>query len=590
MGNREYIQYIEIDIDYCDRTFGTAPCTATLSATTPRKCFNTYGTCSVKSAFLKGIAKTQRFINNRSSIPVGFVAYPTLESVNAFTSSVNIAGADPRMGAFGRRGTISVKLKDFVDNDSEVDKYYLERISGAAQFNGVGYNPKDFGTYWTRRKAQWPHFAGRPLRQVDAYIEDGVLTVESTRHFIITEIDGPDDNGNVTIEGKDVLALADDKKALAPLPSRGKIDKALLNTGVDTFNLTPAGIGAEYPSSGFATIGSEIVSYTRSVDVITLTGRALRGSTGAAHSIGDTFQVALVVDSVRPEDFIYDLLVNYAKVPAPFCPLVTKWRPELVRWMATTLLETTITRPTGVAQLLGELSDLGISIWWDDIAQEIGVATTHPVYDEQIIDASDDLNIKAIRQETRDEDRITQIHFYTKQTDPTKDYKDKSNYDQISVIVDTDAELANAYNDTKVREVFCRFLNNGATSIARIQSLRLLNRFNTTPVDYIITFDSIDGNPINLTEVLRVNSRVITDDVGMPKETLLQVFRKEGSGGGTDVKVSAQTFEYDGRFGYVMPNGSPVYNSASESQKATGAFIVGPSLLFPDNTGPYLII
>jgi len=590
MANREPIQYVEVDVDYCSQTYGTSPCLAVLGTTGTRKCFNTYGTCQYKSAFTK-TTKTLTFVNNRANLPKDLLAYPVLEErgVSAFSSTVNIAGSDPRMSAFGRRATVSVNLQDFVDDDIGFDKYQTQRVSGAAQSSAVGYNPVDYGTFFTRLKARWPYYAGRPLRVIDGFVDGGVLTIDQTRHFIITNIAGPDSNGKVTIEGKDILALADDKKALAPKPSRGKIDTDL-DLVATSFSLTPSGIGSEYPSSGYATIGSEVVSYTRSSDAITLTGRGLKGTVAATHSIGDSFQEAINLEGARIDDTIYNFLVNYAKVPSTFCPLVAEWEPEITRWMSSVLLDTVITKPTGVAQLLGELADLGISIWWDDVNQKVEILANHPVGDAAITDISDRNNIKKIEQEDQDEDRITQIHFYTKQSDPTKDYKDKSNYDQIQVIVDTDAEGTNAYNDTKVREVFCRWLNNGADAVVRVQALRLLQRFNTPPVHYTITLDSQD-RALGLTDVLRLDSRIATDDAGIPVLKLLQVFRKEETRSGHELKVSAQAFIYAGRYGYIMPNGSPVYGSATQTQKDTGAFFVnGGTLVFPDGTGPYVFI
>jgi hypothetical protein len=590
MANREPIQYVEIDVDYCTQTYGSSPCLAVLGTTGTKKCFNTYGTCQFTSAYVKS-AKTLTFVNNRANLPKDFLSYPVLEErgVSAFSSTVNIAGSDPRMSAFGRRATVVVKLSDFVDDDLGFDKYQTQRVSGAAQSSAVGYNPVEFGTFFTRLKARWPYYAGRPLRVIDGFIDGGVLTIDQTRHFIVTDITGPDSSGKVTIEGKDILALADDKKALAPKPSRGKLDRDI-DLVATTFILTPAGIGSEYPASGMASIGSEVVPYTRSVDTITLTGRGVKGTIASTHSLGDSFQEAINLEGARIDDTIYDLLVNYAKVDPSFCPLVTAWEPEITRWMSSVLLDTVITKPTGVAQLLGELADLGVSIWWDDVAQKVEILANHPVGDAAITDISDRNNIKKIEQEDQDEDRITQVHFYTKQSDPMKDYKDKSNYDQIQLIVDTDAEGVNAYNDTKVREVFCRWLNNGADAVVRVQALRLLQRFNTPPVHYTITLDSQD-RALGLTDVLRLDSRIATDDTGLPVKRLLQVYRKEETRSGHELKVSAQAFIYEGRYGYIMANGSPVYGSATQAQKDTGAFMVdGTTLVFADGTKPYVFI
>lgn len=586
----EPIQIVEIDIDYCGNTYGTAPCSAVLGTTGIKKCFNTFATCQDQVDFLK-TTKTFRFINNRVNIPKGYDAYPVLKEggVSAFSGTVNIAGSNPRMAAFGRRASVTVNLQDFIDDDIGFDKYQTQRISGAAQSSSIGYNPADFGTFFTRLRARFPYYTGRPLRIMEANLDSGVVTVTATRNFIITDFKGPDSNGSVTIEGKDILTLADDKKALAPKPSRGKLDGAVTNAVGQSFSLTPTGVETEYPASGYGTIGSEVVSFTRTGATVTLTGRGLEGTVATSHSLNDTFQIALYFNNVRIDDAVYDLLVNYAKVSATYCPKVTEWTPEITRWMPSVLLKTVITKPTGVAQLIGELSDLGISIWWDEVQQKVKLIATHPIQNELITPVSDNLDIKAITQEDMDEDRITQVHFYTKQSDPTKDYKDKNNYDRINVLIDTDAESVNAYNDTKVREVFCRWLNDGADSIIRSLALRLLKRLNTPPIHYTILLD-INKTALNLADVIELDSRVSTDDTGTPVKRLVQVIRRLEKKSGHELEVETQSFLYDGKYGQIMANGSPVYSLATDTQKKLGAFFVGATLKFSDGSKPYSFI
>jgi len=382
MANSQPFQVVEFDMDYCNLTYGTAPCAAALGVTGQYKCFNTFATCQSSLNFDKGV-KTVKYCYNRGNVPLGLDAFPVLRDVSLFTSTVNIAGANEGQGAFGRRGTVSITLNDFPDGDQFFDKYRDQRISGAAQVDAIGYNPVEFGSHFTKLKARFPYYANRPLRVLDGELVNDVFVVNKTRHFIITNFSGPDDSGKFVIEGKDVLALADDKKALAPKPSRGKLGVAI-GTGLVTFNLTPVGIGVEYATSGYASIGSEIVTFTRSGDNITLTGRGLEGTVASNKSINDTFQQAIKLTSTRLDDFLEDLLINYAKVDPSFVPKVSKWEPLVTRWMSNTRLDTVITKPTGVAQLVGELASLGISIWWDDVLQEISLLPNTPVSQSNI--------------------------------------------------------------------------------------------------------------------------------------------------------------------------------------------------------------
>lgn len=587
MANIEPVQIVEIDIDYCTLSYGLGACTAVLGTTGVRKCFNTFATCQATSAFDKG-TKTLRFITPTASVPKGNnVYFPALTSVSAFSTSVNIGGTNPRLGSLGRRGTANVSLRDFAYHDRYLDKYQSERIDGTAQNDEGGYDPATRGSFFTKLKSRFPYYAGRPLRVIDGYLDGGVLTTLQTRHFIITDMAGPDDRGGVSIEAKDVLTLAEKDTALAPAPSRGELATDI-GTGLVSFNLEPAGIGAEYPASGYAVIGSEIVSYTRSTDTITLTGRGLQKTVTATHSDGDTFQEAIVYEEQLINQVVEDLLTNYTDIPASYFP-TTDWQTEIERWIPTLYINTAITQPTPVAELLGELAVLGVSIWWDDVSQKIKMKATKPVdVDVEVTDLNDDQHIKSISQEDLDDDRLTQVHFYTVQSDPTKGVKEKSNFDRIRVTVDTVAEGANAYNDVKIREIFCRWLNVGRDAAVRLRSLRLLTRFNSAPKHFKIKLDAKDIS-IGLTDVVRVTSRVITDETGKPVPTLLEVIQKSEPVAGHEVDIVAQAYLYEGNYGFIMNDLANGYDTATTQEKEDGCYISDAAgVIFTDD--PYLII
>jgi hypothetical protein len=336
--NLEPIQIVEIDIDYCSLVYGEAPCTAALGTTGVRKCYNTFSTCQDKPNFTKTVL-TQRFIENRSRSPKCFLTYPVLKSVSSISSTVNIAGSDDRLNGLGRRATITVELMDFPYSDRSTDKYALQREDGTAQTDEGGYKPEDRGTYFTKLKARFPFYAGRPLRVIEGFIDDTCeLLQPRTTHYVMTDIKGPDNNGRVTIEAKDILSLADDKKAVCPRPSLGKTNIEVPEVDVPfTFNLTPEGIGnVAYPTEGFATLGRELVSYTRSGDAVTITGRGLRRTRQSSHRENSTFQIAKVFEQTRIDDAIEDLLVNFGNVPQSFIPKA-EWEEEITFWYGSVL-------------------------------------------------------------------------------------------------------------------------------------------------------------------------------------------------------------------------------------------------------------
>lgn len=575
------ISIVELHMDYCSRTFGVGACTASLGGQVDRKCFNTWATCKLKSAFNKA-TKVYAFTENVTGLPVGQYI-PALKSVSGRSGTVNIAGSDPRMDSLGVRATVTATFKDFVDNDTVSDKYQAERRSGAAQLSGVGYDPADRGTFWGRFKTRNPNYAGRKLVVKQGYIDSGAVTIEAERHYVITEFEGPDTNGVVTVKGKDVLDLAGNTKAVAPKASRGFLG-ADIDASATSVTMLPAGVGAEYASSGWAVIGSEIVSFDRTGDVMTI-GRGRRGTVAASHTVNDTVQETFSVRRSRIDDVIYDLLVNYAAIPASYIP-VAEWEAEVDRWGGQLELTADICKPEGVSTLIGEMAVLGISIWWDEIAQKIRLRINRPPDVETVKALDDNRNIISANQEDRDDDRLTRVSFWSVQIDPTKGLN-KDNFLRQRLLIDVDAETANNYNGQRVKEIFNRWLNHGADNLVRILSRRLLNRFNRQPVLYEIKLDVKDD--CKLVDVLRLSSRVAQDDTGAISSQLMQVIKREDDRAGHSLKITAQRFQFDGRYGYVTENTRPVYSASSASQKARGAYFVDEgTLLFGDGTGPYV--
>lgn len=583
---REPISIVEIDVDGCSRTFGVGGCTAALGVDGVRKCYNTWATCRKLSVFQHQPAKwTLRFCEPRSRLPKAATYFPVLDSVSEQSSSVNIAGADPDLSAFGKRATVSVKLADFPYHDRETDPYQAERVSGAAQIDEPGYDPFERGSFFGKLKARFPNYATRPLRVIDAWLEDdGTITGARTRHYIITEMRGPDDSGAVTFEAADILDLAKNDRAVAPRVSNGKLGAAVAATGAVSFDLEPSGIGSEYAASGRALIGSEVVDFTRSGDTITIGsgGRGLAGTSASTHAQGDSFQTVLRYVNARLDTVVADLLATYAGVDPSFIPSA-KWASEVTRWLVDIKLNTHITKPTGVATLIGELAALGVSIWWDSGAQEIGLKANRPIDGDKLWDIDDDANILSISQEDQDEKRLTQIHFATVQADPTK--SGKANFNRLFVTPDLESEASRAYNGQRIREILCRWMDQGDDDVVRVISQRMLGRFKVAPIRYVLTLDKKD-NGIGLTDVLRLDSRIADGETGAPVSRLVQVIER------TDAKDSlrlvAQRYDFTLRQSNIAPNSQVDYASASDEEKDESAFIgADDPPAFPDGADYY---
>lgn len=581
MHNRP-VTVVEIDIDQCTRTYGTAPCTASLSVSNQHKCYNGWATCQVYAAFNKGV-NTLKFCEPTYRI-AGENYIPCVRSVSGYEQKVNISGYMDTLAGLGARASVNIEMKDFTDRDTLTDKYWEQRISGAAQYSGVGYDPINHGTFWAKFKARNPNYAGRPLRVKRGYIDDvGAFIVEETRSYVMSEIRGPNNGGNITIVAKDILSLADDKLAQAPAVNQGLLAADITNVST-TAVLAPAGIGSTYPASGFATIGSEVVGFTRSGDNLTLT-RGQRGTVAASHKQSDTFQVAYTVDNLRADSVIYDLLVNYAKIPAAYITFAD-WQAEFNTWGPNFLLSATICKPTGVVKLLGEIAVLGITIWWDEVSQKIRLQLNRPALGAPPV-FSDRNNLINIKQEDNEDERASRVLMWTVQIDPTKELQE-GNFERAFLAVSTDEELPIAYDNQKTHIIYNRWLNHGAGAIVNILTGRILNRYKRAPVTYTVEVDRKDN--VKLADVVILESGMVVDVNGNPLRRLTQVYYRKNNDDKHTITLGLQRFQFDWNYGAITENSRPNYNASTEEQKTKGTYIVGPSLKFADGRDAYLFV
>lgn len=587
MGEREPIQVVEIDIDYCDLTYGQGACTAALGSTGERKCFNMYLGCQDKENFTSGTL-TLKLCQPRPNLPKDDLLFPLLVSATPRSASVNIGGTDPRLEPLGRRATVSVLLNDIPYHDRFFDKYQAQRLSGAAQTDEGGYDPADRGTLLAKLRARWPYYAGREMRLIDAYLEDGVITNQAVRHYVMTNFKRSN-NDQYVVDGKDVFDLASNDSAVLPKPSGGVLLSDIDDT-TDTATLSPEGIGdAEYPATGRATIGSEVVDFTRVGDVLTFTGRGVVGTEASSHSAEDVVQETFSVSRDRVDDVIARIFTEGTEVSAEYL-LLSEWAAEVTRWAPDLRLTANITAPTGVSKLLGELSVLGVNLWPYDIGKGIGLKMIRPVDGDDVFDATDSTTIKSMEIDDRDSDRITEVLFNSVMLDPTGSITDASNFARGYYAVNQDVKVPDAFGDTKIREVFCRWLDHGDDATVRIITKRMLNRLSTAPQRAKILLDA-DERAVNLTSVLNVTSRMTEDDTGQAVSQQMQVVSVEARTPGHDFYVQAQNYEYSGKFGFVTPNDMPTYTNASAAQIGVYAFAVDDTTLeFPDGAGPYRII
>lgn len=562
-------------------------CTARLFNRNPEKCWQLRGDCGDINSFTLGTPITVRFCHEDAVPPRdGNVYFPVLSRRIQMTSgTVNIAGSDPNMSGLGKQSTLSFNLEDFRYHERGLDRYVSERLSGAALFSGIGYDPEQY-LYLSKLKARWLDYPDAPVRYCNAYIRDGVIAEQQTRHFYLKDWSGP--NGEThTFKCRGVLNFTDKATALAPKPSVGVINLPLTDVAT-TLELTPLGVGnADYPASGEICIGNEVMSFTRAGDTMTLV-RGIANTAPRSHSVGASVQLVLKYENARVDTVMNDLVDNYTDTPVTY--LRTEIRDanaaEINRWANAVRLTTRIVTPTPVGTLIGELSDLGFIIWEDDRNRSLNLRANRPFDGGPRIVS--DRTIKEIKTSQNEDRRLTQVRFLSKRFDPTKSLSDDSNYELKVLRVDPKA-LA-LFQAVRTKNIYTRWLDQGDFNTISIITLRYLNRFSRAPRTWELLLDG-DEKDVSLAEVIQLETDQSPDSNGTVETQLVQVFELEEPQPYHTVRISCQSYQFSSKYAVIAPNTVPSYDVATDDQKRQYAFASSDENGFDsDGSEPYRII
>lgn len=581
---REPLQIIEIVQPQCALTYGLSPCQAELGVTGEIKCFNTSKTCQDTANFDGSASIVLRFTKPDQIPPQDIRIIPSVESVSTSPTEINVVGGDNSKGPLGVRAKLTVSFKDHPDSDFEVDKYRTER----------SYIATDRGTFWTKWLARNPYYNQYVIRVLDGYVGQELADMV-TRTYFIEAISGPDANGKVTLEAKDVLKLADNDKAQAPKASPGEliVDYAE-GDSISTLRVTRA-VASEYPAPGTVRINDEVFTYTGVTTVsgseINLTGvtRATDGTDPEDHDAGDRVQLCLRYVEQRPDNIASDLMTNYGFVPPSFIP-TADWNAEASIWLDQFRLTTLITEPTGVNDLLGEITEQALFfIWWDERDQEIKLKALRPIYTDTVYDVDTTNNIVAgsVSLRSRPKERVSQVWVFFQQRNPTEKLDEEKNYRRVRIRIDGDAESDLQYGEPRVKKIYSRWIQTDAVAIQT--NARILARFRDTPEYFSFQLDAKDRE-IWTASVVSATVENIVDDTGLPLPKRWQVISAEETRPGELIQYKAQFYEFQetARFGFWMPSDAPDYADASQEERIIGCFWTESNGEMPDGSPGYL--
>lgn len=471
MTHIELLQYVEIDVPRCANTYGQTPCTASVGVTGDFKCYNCPATCQDPQNYVADDPLTVRFAIPTEELPQDIICLSNIKDRGVKIRAQEIRPAE----SLGTRESVTVSFQNHRHNDVGYDLYPDDR----------NFNPYNQGTHWGKFISRWPNLQGKPLRVIRGTSDQSLAEME-TRHYFIESSTGPDMKGDFSIDAKDALKFLDGKKAVFPRPSSGVLASAI--TDQDTsLTLSPAGVGdAEYPASGLASIGDEMVTFSRSADSVTLTGRGLRGTEQEDHDADETFQLSGVFSGADPADIIDELIFgtniagqNYTETPSAYQNL-SAWQAETEQFFGR-LYSAEIARPTPVKELVSEIIEqVGLLFYSDIINQKLILRVLRQ--GTPVLNVTDDNTIAgSLRFKLDEEKRINACFTFYAQKNPLEKLDEDGNFKSISALYDADPVKALEDLPLSIKKIRSRWITNSNRPAAEALNETVIDRYGDTP-------------------------------------------------------------------------------------------------------------
>jgi hypothetical protein len=419
-------QSLEIDLPRCTRSYGVAPCTASGS----EKCYNTADSCQDVNNYAQEI-QVLKF-----STPFGD-GLPLVKKIDVQPQRIGICDS------MGSRERATVTLDDAQHSDDVFDKYYSTR-------DYIAFNT---GTLFDKLFSRYTSFDGFGARVINENDEG----FSETLHYVVDTAMQTD--GGARFDLCDALKLLDDSKARFPYPCTGVLSGPII-TGNLTFTLSPSGIGSAlnpngspmYPASGWATIGGdEVVTYTRSGDVITLTSRGQRGTQNKDHAADATFQWIYRADSKPLHLILQDVLTGY--LPAEYID-PADWNANIAPFNSF-LYSGFVGEPTAIKTAIVDLiRDAGLITYTDIQSKKIKFMQARPFVNSGFLN---DEIISGQKKTPAKDGRITACYSRYSRLSPVEKMDAEKNYRSRIFTVSSDPREAIKNNTPVIFDHFSRW-------------------------------------------------------------------------------------------------------------------------------------
>lgn len=553
---REPIQIVEIRQPLCTNTFGVAPCTAT--GTADQKCYNTRATCLDTVNFLLGTPLSLFFASGgvaERGVSGATYIFPSLVSVSTAPTRINIAGANPDAQGLGNRAMCTIVFADHPHTDRVVDPY----------ITGRSWDAMTRGGFWSKWMVRNKYRQNVEIRVYEGYAGQA-LSAMTKRTYFLQSIEGPDDSGRVTIQGKDILARVEERKAQAPALSPGKL-YADIDAAVNTFEAANA-TTADYAATGTLRIGSEVMKYTgrsATANGVTFTGvtRGTDGTAAASHSTDDAVQQCLRFSNATPNSVLNTLLATYGGIPGSWLD-TANWSTEVTNYIPAYRLNALITEPTAVSQLVSEVQEnCLVYVWWDERAAKVKLRAVRGIdAPPPVITAETNILAGSFRLSEKPRERASQVWIYYGQDNAAESPTAPKNYRYSTIIANLESETGELYGEPSVRKIFARFLSSGA--LADATASKIATRYVDVPSECSFRLDAKDRS-IWVGDTITISHHLDIDAFGQRRLRNWTIVSAEEVTPGEVVEYLAEDTTLYGRIHYVMASGAASYPGAASA-------------------------
>ena len=598
---RRLVTIVEVQTDYCYRTYGSSPCLAAVGVTGPDKCFNSITSCQYPSAFLAPDAYRKSFFFSSDQQRLQSsdrLIFPCVRNVSITASKIDLKGVGPT-------GSVSISMSDFPVDDAVMDKYSTERsYRGTSRLKS---------TFWAKFLARHPYYHTRPLNVYQGALEpDGTVNLANLvkSAYMIEKITGPDTSGNITVTAKDVMMLLDDARSQIPVEGTAYLQYAMNATddladgSVATVfeiqspspSLLPPGVLADGDFDAFSLgfkVDDEIVYGYRPFLPIVLdssTGmyryiwhttvvRGAFGTIATTHAAGAKATMVWCYGTgeipgspglyfpeypQKPKQAILAALHASAVPPAYIDD--TQIGTELDTWVDQKRFWYATTKATSARKILQDLCEqLGCMLYYDSRAGKIRVRCLRPPQASESVTVSETTRfVGSIKVERAEEDRVSQVWYYygAKKLEAGSS---TDNYTTTSVFADlASGDIAGPkYRSDRIRKIYGSLSSTDETAVPIDDvASRIVACLRETPLKLTGELD-LREYAVWIGSALRITVPEIVDLYGNPKTMTFLVTEAKIDKEGDTVSIIGYNLYGNGEFAVYMEDGSSGWSPSS---------------------------